>query len=353
MTWTDSAGLGEVPLSQLVGLNEEIAALVRTGIPLERGLLELSRELPGRPGAVARSLASRLQNGETLEQILADDRAGLPKLWRAVVAAGIRSGNLAAALESMTRTGRRVGELRRSLVLAAIYPTLVLVVAYCLLLMVSSFLFPRLMDFYADLGEPAPVVLTQFQDVVSISSWLAPIALLVLGFWCLTAGQRSVPARRLGNSRFGWARPVLQTLQDGRIAAYVEVLRLLVKQNVPLPEAMELAGDASGDSGLHRASLDTAKRLRDGEIRSGTLPREFPPLLGWVLLSGQDRPRLGRTLQIIADKYRHRAARSAAVVSIYAPVIFTALFGGMVVLVQALIILGPVWQVFHELGKAL
>ena len=104
---------GAITLEQLIALNDEMAALVRAGVPLERGLAALGGELPGRPGKLAERLASRMDAGENLSQILADEDERFPPVWRAVVEAGLRSGHLAAALESLSATARRAAELRK------------------------------------------------------------------------------------------------------------------------------------------------------------------------------------------------------------------------------------------------
>ena len=111
---------GSVSLDQLIALNDEIAALVRAGIPLEKGLTQLGREAPGRLGLLASRLADRMNAGESLGEILEKDKTTFPPVWRSVVLAGIRSNHLAAALESLSRTGRRAMELRRSIALGLI-----------------------------------------------------------------------------------------------------------------------------------------------------------------------------------------------------------------------------------------
>ena len=66
-----------------------------------------------------------MNTGESLKEILEKDKTTFPPVWRSVVLAGIRSDHLAAALESLSRTGRRAVELRRSMALALIYPGIV------------------------------------------------------------------------------------------------------------------------------------------------------------------------------------------------------------------------------------
>ena len=70
-----------ITLDQLVALNDEMAALVRAGVPLDRGLQGLGEDLPGRLGRFARQLAERLSHGEALSDALADPALHLPRLY--------------------------------------------------------------------------------------------------------------------------------------------------------------------------------------------------------------------------------------------------------------------------------
>jgi len=69
---------GAVTIEQLIALNDEIVALVRAGVPLERGLLGLARPA-GRLGLMSRLLAARLAQGESLAQAIAADGLYYPR----------------------------------------------------------------------------------------------------------------------------------------------------------------------------------------------------------------------------------------------------------------------------------
>ena len=112
-TVSTTLAAGPISLDQLAALSEEIAALVRAGVPLDRGLRDLAGETPGQLGKLAGSIGERLEQGHSLEQVVA----------------GFRAGRLPAALESVARTAHRVSQLRRSIGLALIYPTVVLSLA--------------------------------------------------------------------------------------------------------------------------------------------------------------------------------------------------------------------------------
>ena len=118
-----------ITLDELIALNDEIRGLVRAGVPLESGLRWLGDELPGRLGRLASDMSVRLQNGESLAQVVDESPQGFPRLYRAVVAAGIRSGRLAVALEGLSMTARRAVEVRRFMIISLIYPFCVLFIA--------------------------------------------------------------------------------------------------------------------------------------------------------------------------------------------------------------------------------
>ena len=99
---TVPATLSVRPLSleQLAAPSEEIAALARAGVPLDRGLAELARDIPGRLGTVAREMSQRLSEGQIIEQVAIELGNALPPAYRSVLIAGVR----AAASQSPCKT---------------------------------------------------------------------------------------------------------------------------------------------------------------------------------------------------------------------------------------------------------
>ena len=312
---------GDSPLVQLIALNDEIAALVRAGVPLERSLVDIGRDLPGRSGSLAAALANRLENGEALLQILADD-SSFPPLWRAVVRAGLRSGYLAAAVQGMATTGRRIAEMRQSFRLAMIYPAIVTFVAYILFVFVITMLVPITVGAYDDMMLAPSTPLRVLSWAAATSQWWIPgvplVAVTAFIFIEIRLQRRSVPQHWTRNrkSRYALSRGLflMPALHEGRMATYAEVLALLIEHQVPLHESLTLSGDACGDRGLARASREIAERLRrGGRYQKDTpLPEAFPSLLGWLLSTASDQPGLPGTLRMFAETYRRKASRRAS-----------------------------------------
>lgn len=351
---------GAMALDDLIALNDEVLALIRAGVPLEQGLMELGRDMPGRLGDLAARLGERLSAGETLPQILASDKDRFPPVWRSVVEAGLRAGRLAAALEGLSTTARRVAELRRVTGVSLIYPLLVLSVAYGLFLSSVVLFVPRMADALEDLAGASDALLNAMLWLGNTAPWWAiwpPAALAaVLALWWHRSA-RSMWAQgavfRPAKSRRIWPPwpSIQQSLHDSRMATMTELLALLVEQQVPLHEAVVLAADASGDRGLGKAARSVADRLCGGETPvADDVPRPFPRFLAWLLASGAQQPRLQQTLLLAADHYRQRAAQAASWNAVYLPILLTAAIGGTAVLIQGLVVFVPICRLLYRLA---
>jgi general secretion pathway protein F len=320
--------------------------------------------MPGRPGRLAQLLAARMNSGESLTKILADEEHTFPPVWRAVVEAGLRSGHLAAALESLSATARRTADLRKTVAAGLVYPIVVVALAYVLFLFLLLHLIPLMLRAQFDLTGRADRAL----DVLNILGetawwWAIPLPLVaafLLGLWWRRWG-RAIWAWS-GTTRPGaWTRQVGRrggfrgTIQLGRMATFSEVLALLIKEQVPLEDSLILAGEASGDRTIALAAGEIVQRLRQGEQfeKREDLPAGLPPLLGWLLMSGNRQPDLGGALLRSAAVYRSRAARVAMWTAIYLPIWLTILIGGTATLVCGLVTFVPLLRLFYQLALPL
>jgi type II secretory pathway component PulF len=352
----DELAAGRLSLDQLIALNDEMACLVRAGVPLEQGLVEFGREISGRLGSVAQWLGQRIGAGESLERILDSDAMIFSPIWRAVVKAGLRSGKLAAALEGLSTTARRVAELRQSVRVGLVYPLVVVSVAFAAFVLSVTLLAPALASAAEDLTttavDPALKVMVRMGET---ALWWGIAVPAVAGTLLVLALRRPGIMLRAARTRAAWRLPFpspAQVLRDGRMATFAELLGLLVRQQVPLDESLVLAAAASGDGDLRRAAEAMAERLQRGETLMPEDSRRLgcPPLLAWLILSGCGSNHLAEQLSRTAEQYRLRAARSAAYSRIGFPLLATVVLGGMMTVAQGLVVFIPISRLLYSLG---
>jgi len=332
-----------ITLEQLAALSDEIAALARAGVPIDRGLAELAHEMPGRLGKMAGEIGQRLAEGRPLEQVVAELGSSLPPAYCSVIAAGVRSGRLSAAVEGISQTARRIGQLRNAIFLSLLYPLVVLLLTWLLAMLVLAKLGPVFARMLVEFDVTGPWIVDAYDAAQRHVAWIGPLVPLAFGAWLAWAWYR---AGRLAAGlelhpllSFGAVRTLGRMQRASRLAALADLLALLVENSVPLPEAVELASTAVGSPAIATGGTELAERMRRGEtVESVT---GFPSLVAWALTCGQSQPRLLRSLARIADVYREEASRRSAWLAAYVPLFLVIFVCGGFVFCYALMTLGP------------
>lgn len=348
---------GRITIEELGALNDEIAALVRAGVPLERGLLRAGSDLSGGLKRIAQALGARLSRGESLGDALEAEKGTVPPLYRAVVEAGARSGRLPAALEGLSRYVRRYSEARSAIGVALWYPILVLSLAYALFLGLVVEVIPRFIGAFESLGIEIIKPLRWLERVGELAPywWPAwPILLVLLGI----AWWRSGTASSFQTSSwslikvFPWMRSMLS---DYESAGFADLLSLLLEHQVALPRALVLAAEATGNA----AMVDGARRLAGAVERgdpSGQALHEVPagafrPLLRWALAAGQEQGSLVESLRNLAPMYRKRGAFQAEKLQLFLPTVLMIVIGAMATLLYALTLFLPLAGMLRGLSR--
>ena len=279
-------------LDELIALNDEIAALVRSGVPLEEGLAELGGDLPGRLGQFAKVLAERTARGESLVEAMADDEQ-LPSAYRAIIEAGVSRGPPAGrvggrgdcgppAVRNLPHHGQRRhlptdggagGVVRLSCFLCA-------EIAPRLAAMFQAFDMPG-QWFFVGLGWAAN------------SAWLwgpivpAAVLLLAVAWWLGRKKSRWV------QQLFKWMPWTGGLFRCWQTATFLEMLALLVENLTPLPEARAFGRPRVGrprDDAIGRASRRRAGSTAARREPVARRPPGFPPLVSWLLMAaGRER----------------------------------------------------------------
>jgi type II secretory pathway component PulF len=152
-------------------------------------------------------------------------------------------------------------------------------------------------------------------------------------------------------------------LLESQAASLAEMLALLVEHQMPMPDALALAADATGDKQLIASARQLAAEISAGgqsanqpivavDKRSGhkRLPAgSIPPLLHWLIVAGASQPNLAAVLRQNANMYRRRAIARADWLRWRLPVILTVAIGGTATLIYALLLFVPWISVLKEL----
>jgi type II secretory pathway component PulF len=237
--------------------------------------------------------------------------------------------------------------LRRITGQAMVYPIIVVIVAWVMLVLVVTTILPS----YGVFELPNQSWLTRIQVSGGAATVLAlsvPMAILTLAvvWW-----RRSAAAGEQSSRWLSWAPGARRTAALSSNANFADLLQLLLSCQAPLPDALRLAAVASGAPSFVAPASELARRVDEGQPLHAQveLLRSFPPLMRTVLLADLPENRLIAGLKRAADNYRDRAAGWLHDIAVFLPVALTFGLAIGVVGVYAVIILQPYYAILNEL----
>lgn len=352
-------------LEALLAFNDELAGVVRAGLPLDLGLRQIADSTLGGISRLSQRLQERVAAGVSLEQALRQEGDHLPNVYTAIVEAGLRVGRLPQALEMLSVLGRTMLELHRRSVVALIYPMIVLVLAYGCFLAFMAFWIPEIIErFYTTLrAEPGPIflMLRKLTDTIAIWSWAAPLSIwlvFILFSFVFSANDGQVASGSLlprSVRRFAWLPWMRSAMDNLDRATFSKLLGVLVNHETPLHEAVVLASCATGNSSLMRGSNRLSELLRGGQSLAVCVQNieVMPPFMRSMMAMGERHHALGPTMWQTSEVYQRRAEQQVEFARSVLPILLSCGIGGVALLIYSLTVFAPVWELYHQVAQPL
>jgi len=339
-----------------VRLAEQLAALTKSGMPLAPALRAAADESHSSAlAATFRSVARLVESGTPLAEILSSDRFRWPRHWQGVIRAGIRSGRLSQVLTEMAGHHRSDRDVWRAIGMTLAYPAVLLALAGGIFALVFGLIVPMfeeiLLDFDTTMPSATMVVIDFSHGIRGVVDSFRSMAEAVLftgrGKIVLAAAIVAVAtimsslAWTFGpaaiRARWRWfltTVPIVGPVWHWNgVVEFTRLLRILLGQQVPLPEALSLTADSVKDANIAAVAEKLASGAAAGrplsEMISATsrLPGSMAPVIRW----GEQTDRLPEALDAVVEMFEGRIQLRATSLlpTIIAPVIFL-LIGGIV-----------------------
>ena len=332
---------------QLTLFTRQLATLVEVS-PLEESLKTIARQSEhDLVRRVLDNVQAGVTGGQSLARAMEREKDSFPSLYRAMIAAGERSGSLPTILTRLAELQERQAEIRGKVLSALAYPIMLTIVAIVVVIALMMFVVPQVVEQFDSVGQQLPL-LTRM--VIGLSNFLVNwwwillmlAALAAIGFWLAMKDE----AFKL---RFdGWLLrlPLIGRLtRDLHAARMARTLATMMQSRLPLLEGLTLTTKTVKNAALRKASEEIAESIRQGGSLSAALKRTdtFPPLLVYMANSGEAAGRLDIMLERAAD-YLEREFDSftASALSLLEPAIIV-IMGGVVTLIILAILL-PILQ---------
>ena len=336
-------------------ITRQLSTLVQSGMPLEQCLKAVSEqsEKP-RIRNMLLSVRSKVTEGYTLADSLAEYPHIFDELFRSMVAAGEKSGHLDAVLERLADYAENRQKMRSKLQQAMIYPVVLVVFAIGIVAFLLAAVVPKIVGQFVQMGQDLPKS-TQFLLDASafIQNWGIEILVAIIVLTYLCRWLLSKPDIRLS-----WDRKVIHMPLIGKIARglntsrFARTLSICTSSAIPILEGMRVAVDVMSNQYVKQQVLLATDNVREGASLRRALEQTklFPPMMLHMIASGEQSGELEGMLTRAAD---NQDANFESTVNIALGLFTHALIAAMagMVLFIVLATLMPILEMNNLLSK--
>jgi type IV pilus assembly protein PilC len=306
--------------------NQQFMTLIRAGLPIVKSLDLLSERLSDpKLGVWIRAVRDEVRTGALLSEAFRRQEV-FPPIYVTSVMAGEKSGSLAEVIERYVTWQKLAVAVRKKLITALIYPTLLMTMVICLMVFLITYVVPNFAELYRSMSAQLPAAT---RILIAVGTTARNYILLgVLGivasvgaFWMWSktdSGEERVDRIRMKVPVFGevWLKYL--------VAQFSRILSTLLVGGIPLVQALETAANSIGSRVLKVTLQDATRLVKEGQSLSAALvaTKVFPPLSIDMIEVGESTGALPSMLNSVADFYEDDVTtRITATLSLIEPAI--------------------------------
>ncbi len=247
--------------------NQELLALVKAGLPILQSFdIMLERQKNLRFKEVLTDVREKLKSGIALSDAFASYGDAFPPIYSTSLRAGERSGDLEGVLRRFLRYQKIIVNLRKRVIGALIYPTVLIVLSIGMVFVMLTKVIPKFAEFYEGFGAELPWFTTLMIRVSKTLNTNLPILLIVVvgGFilfrrWIKTSGRIMWDRMKL---RIPLAGGILHRFA---IMQFTQSLGTLLSGGTPMVPAIEIASQSVTNQSIASKIFGIVQNVREGE----------------------------------------------------------------------------------------
>lgn len=341
--------------TELALITRQLATLVESGLPLEESLLAVAEQCDKNAlKSMVMTVRSKVTEGYGLAESMSEYPTVFNNLYRAMVAAGEKSGHLDMVLNRLADYTEQRQQLRSQIIQALVYPIIMTVVAVGVIAILLTAVVPKIVGQFEHMGANLPGT-TKF--LIASSDFLRDyglfiallVTLLVIGFGRLMikpAFKFNVHQRIIGIPAVGKVAKGINT------ARFARTLSILTASAVPLLDSMSIAGEVLDNLYIKKKVKEAADKVREGTSLRVSLEQTklFPPMMLHMIASGEKSGKLEHMLGRAADNQdREFEALMNISLKAFEPALMVSMAGVVLFIVMA--ILQPILQLNTLIGQ--
>lgn len=349
-----SFGSKKISNNDLAFMLTQLSTYVRAGISLIDSVKILSKQ-SSKPKhrSVLDRVVFELVMGEKFSTALEKQGNVFPRLLINMIKTSEMTGDLAGTLDEMADYYTQTEKVRKQMMSALIYPSVILSLTIAALVFIIVTVVPQFISMFEQNNAELPAI-TKF--IVSLSTFLTSywyiiaLVLIVLLFTYSTLFKNVKPFRKFMQTIFMKLPVIGNILIYNEVTNFTRTFSSLLMHNVFITDSMEILSTISENEIYKEIINRTLIGLSKGNKISDSFKGEwaFPLIAYEMLVTGENTGQLALMMEKVADHYQslHENAVTA-IKSLLEPVIICILAVGVGFIVLSIIM--PMFDLYQQI----
>ncbi len=269
-----SLGGRRIPMQALLIYNQEMAALLRSGLPVLQAL-ELIEDRQRDPlfRQTLGEVRQRVRGGESLSDAVAGFGDLFPPLYAPTLKAGERSGDLETVIRRFIRYQRLMIDARKKIVSALVYPLVLVGLSIGLIAIMTIYVVPKFTAFFSGLDAELPLLTRMTMGVSSFVSdnFLVLLVAAILAALATLQWQRT-PSGAATIDRWKIGLPIIGTIfHRTALSEFCRSLATLLSGGLPVVSALDVSVASVGNTHVRNRLGSLRDRVREGAALNAAL----------------------------------------------------------------------------------
>lgn len=294
----------------LTVFSRQFATMINAGLAMVRCLDILAEQTDDKKLQETLIIVRKdVEGGSTLSNALGRHPAIFSTLYVSMVKAGEMGGVLDEVLERLANFMEKDYSLKKKVAAALTYPVVILAMALLIVGFLVTYILPTFVNLFESMSLKLPLptlILITFTKAARNPIYAgAFITIVVVGGILLSryiktdVGKKQYDLLRLSVPVFGMLNKKVA------ISRFCRTLGTLLSSGVPIMQALEIVGRASGNEIIAMTVNKVRESIREGESIASPLGASgmFPPMVTQMVAVGEETGNLDSMLGKIADFY--------------------------------------------------
>ena len=334
-------GGGKIGRKDIALFTRQLATMMKAGVPLLQSFDIVGKGAPNPAiGKLVYEIKTEVETGSSLAQAFRKYPLYFDNLFCNLVQAGEQAGILETLLDRLATYQEKILAIQSKIKAALFYPIAIIVVAFIITAVIMIFVIPAFKEVFSNFGAdlPAPTLFVMAISDFFVKYWYLIFGIVigsVVGF--LQAWKRSI-AVQIFMDRLLLKAPLFGDLvRKSVIARWTRTLSTMFAAGVPLVEALDSVGGASGNYVYAQATKVIQQEVSTGTSLTVSMQNSnvFPSMVIQMVSIGEETGALDAMLSKVADFYEAEVDDAVeALSSLMEPMIMVVLgtlIGGMVI----------------------